>query len=143
MPSPGTRRTVSLGEITGELRRKLRSAFFKVTPGIARGTVCRTIIVFASCAIAAAFGGVALTAWKTALSLLAAKWSAEVERPATGERESDAAGVHPRGAGCERKGHDEHSEDTASRNWGSAFAPLRPTEVTHAELIQIHNAQIK
>ena len=112
------------------------------TARTARETVFRTIIAFGSCVFAAAFGGVALAAWETTITLLAAKWSAQFETPPTGEWESDAAGVNPRGHGG-RKVHDEHFEPTTLRNWGPAFALLRPTEVTHAELIQIHNAQIK
>jgi hypothetical protein len=112
------------------------------TAGTSRGTVCRTIIAFATCVFAAAFGGVALAAWEATLSLLAAKWAAQVQTPTTEGWESDAEGFDKR-PGCEREGNVEHSEHTASQNWGRAFALLRPTEVTHAELIQIRNTQIK
>ncbi|MGA2852368.1 MAG: hypothetical protein ABSE46_25460 [Terracidiphilus sp.] len=109
MPSLIIHRTVSLEETAAELSRKLRSAFFNVTQWMARGTVFRTIIAFASSVFAAAFGGLALAAWETTLSLLAAKWSAQVETPATGEWKSDAAGANLRGPGCKQKG-DEHPE---------------------------------
>jgi len=142
MTSERTCRTDSFEGTSGELRRKFHAAFSMSTAETACGTVFRTIIAFASCVFAAAFGGVALVAWKTTLSLIAAKWSAQVETPATGEWESDAADVDTRGPGCEQK-RDEHSEHTASQNWVRAFALLHPNEVKHAELIQIHNAQDK
>jgi len=62
------------------------------TAGTARGTICRTIIAFATSVFAAAFGGVALAAWEATLSLLAAKWAAQVQTPTTDGWESDAEG---------------------------------------------------
>jgi len=142
MPSQRIYRTVSFEETTGDYRRKLRAAFSMSTAGVARETVYRTINAIASCVFAAAFGGVALAAWETTITLLAAKWSAQFETPPTGEGESDAADVNPRGHGG-RKVHDEHFEPAPSRNWGPCPRTVAPAEVTHAELIQIHKSQIK
>jgi CheY-like chemotaxis protein len=123
-------------------RRRLQVLI--VTPSQrTRRTLFPTILAFASRVCAAAFGDVAFLAWETTLSLLAAKWPAPVDTQATVEWDSDTAGVDTQGPGYEPTREDEHSEHTALPNWGPPFALLRPNDVTHAELIQIHNARIK
>jgi len=110
-PSQTTRTRESF-EDTGEVGWDIFAAFVQVIPGMSLGTVGRTILAFAPCVIAAAFGGVALTAWETTMSLLAVEWSDQIETPMTGEWESDVSGNDRGGHGCGRIGHDELSERT-------------------------------
>jgi len=92
MPSQTIRRSESFEETAGEVDRQLFAAFVQVIPGMSLGTVGRTILAFAPCVIAAAFGGVALTAWETTMFLLAAEWSDQIETPMTGGWEGDVSG---------------------------------------------------